>query len=347
MALWNGTSINSTATAMLFNQLYNLEAINMISNRTGLLYLIRGKSKTEKDDYGGVRAKFDKIKKITGNKIEVKLLGKLVDWTSFTDITDEIATTTLANSADYWGAAEFNLGHFGYTHPIPDSEMDRIRGDEAKTRSFLGEVFKMLMASKEKYLATNLNATGAGVGGSRTVLGSWVHACSDGVTTGETDYATYGTISRTDSANADFRSYVVGSVGDLQLDDIQGAINQVRVYNGSPDLAPCGLTVYNKVQKLIQPYSQVDYDEKMAKFGAPHVRFAGVNFCLDGYTPSGIMGLLDSESWVWYEKETPFTQSGVMLDPSRNATHIAKFNSWEQVICIRPKSNAKLTGITS
>src|SRR2546423_2154728 len=120
--LWTGTSINSTETAMVFNQLFNRKAIAMVRKKNGLLYAILGKS--ENGSTPELGPKYPGEKKITGHQIEVKLLGKLKTIATVADgVATEGATATLTNSADYWGAAVFDLAHYKDAHGLPESEI--------------------------------------------------------------------------------------------------------------------------------------------------------------------------------------------------------------------------------
>lgn len=346
MALWNGSNINSTETAMVFNQLYDRgRAIAMVRKKNGFLYGILGKS--EKGGASGNGLKFKNERKITGNNVEVKLLGKLKTIATVAGGSAEMAVATLTNSQDYWGASEFALAHYKDAHGLPESEVHRYEGNELKTANYLDEVFKMLVLSLENTWGTALHATGASVGPSRTVFGSWIHAVSDGVSSGETNYASYGTLSRTDSGNADFRSIVNINTGDLTIPKFQLVLNQVIANGGMPSFAVAHTTPYSKLQQLAQGYSHVVYDEDWSKFGGTYVKIGNVVIILDQRCPSDTVGLIDPEEWVWYRKDINFTRSGIVESPIHVASYVLNWGAWVQPICLCPSHQGKMTGITS
>lgn len=344
MALWAGSAINSTETAMVFNRLYNLKALQMIRKKNALLYKIMGKM-----DIGSVgtsRVKFDRTSTITGKNVEVRLLGSLGAPGKTADGSAELATVTRQFNSTAYGAAEFPLTHYTYTQGIPSSQMRRYKGKEAKTDGFYDEVLNYVMLSYEDVIGNDIHSTdGTSVIG-RTVMGSWCFGVSDGVTTGETTdgFKLYGTIDRSDSANADFRGIVSGAAGDLTLSKMRTLINQADANGGVVDTGIMGTTLYTKCQLLVEPYVHTTYSEDMAAFGGRFVRYAGVDFMHDQRTPSGTVGLLDSTSWTWINNDDELTGVGVVKDPSIVAGYVLPTEVWAQLVCIKPNANAKMTG---
>lgn len=346
--LWTGTSINSTETAMVFNQLWNLTAVEMVRKKNGFLYAILGKMENGATPLDGVS--FQRMQKVTGKNIEVKLLGKLKSIPTVADGSAEFTAATPTNTQDYWGAAEFSLAHFKDVHALPESEIDRFAGDELKTSNYLDQVFRMLVLSLEDTWGSSSSSYG-GIhdtkAPSRTVLGGWQYAVSDGTTSGESSYATYGTIDRSDSGNADFRSTVTGSVGDLTLAKVQTLQNTIIGKGGMPNIGIAHTTPYTKIQQLVQGYTHVTYEEDWARFGGTWCEFSGIKFILDQRAPSSVLGLIDPETWVWYQRDIDFTKAGVVHVPTYVGSYVLNWGAWVQDICVRPASNGKLTGITS
>ena len=321
---------------MVFNQVFNKSALSMVRKKNGLLYAILGKSEPGSTPMSGTTFKGEK--KITGNKIEVKLHGKLYAIPTVADGSAEIASVTPQYDSATWGGAEFDLCHYASTYAIPHSELYRFAGDEAKTMSYLDEVFRHIMLSYEDTLGTGIHGTNAPA---RTTLGSWVYAVDDGST-----YDVYGGISRADSANADFRGgYVNTAVGGLTLAKIRTGQNSCVVNGGSPSVGVCGTAVYGKIQSLIEGMTQADNDPEWNQFGGQYVNYGGIKFVLDQRAPSATLGLLDPSSFVLYRKDINFTQSGIVVDPSKVATSVLPWESFVQLICIKPNSNAKMSGI--
>lgn len=347
MALWAGSAINSTETAMVFNRLYNLKAMEMVRKKNALLFKLMGKP-----DIGNVnentRLKFERSRIVTGKNIEIKLLGALGAPATVADGSAELATVTRQFSSTTFGAAEFPLTHYAWTQGIPSSQMRRYKGPQAKTAGFYDEVLNYVMLSYQDVLGTAIHDSAGTAVISRTVMGSWTYGVSDGVSTGETtdNFKLYGTIDRSDSANADFRGIVSTSTGALDLNKIRTYANQADANGGVVDTGICGTTLYTKVQQLVEPYVQTNYSEDLAAFGGRYVRYAGIDFMHDQRTTSGVLGLLDSSTWLWVQNDDDLTDVGVIKDPSIVDGYVLPTAMWCQLICCKPNANAKLTGVT-
>src|SRR5690349_20783719 len=123
MALWSNSQISNTQAAMMFNRLYNYKSVDIVSKMQALLYFIRGKAVMEQDDQGKPKLKWDRQTggaSIQGNKLEWRMLGKLIGWNYMADMSDEIATTDLSsNTQDFWGNATLDIAHMGKPYPVP------------------------------------------------------------------------------------------------------------------------------------------------------------------------------------------------------------------------------------
>ena len=328
---------------MVFNQLANRKAFHITRRKNGFLYAVLGKE--EEHSTPGAGEGFKRLKKVTGNKIEVKVLGKTPSPSTIADGSAEIATVSLSDRNDDFGAQEFALAHYTYTHPIPHSAMDRFAGQEAKTLGYLDDIFGEIMLGYEQVWGSALGLTGASAAPSRTVLGGWPFAIA-GTDPSVPTWASYGTINRADSANADFRGQTY-NIGDLTLAKIRNAQNDIAIYGGDASFGCSGATVFGKVQSLVENMTVVDYDEVWSKFGGRYVRYAGTSFTLDNYAPANALGLFTPSSWgLWKNDSLPLTKTGVINDPSRVATYVVQTGVWIQLICMQPNQNAYLYGIT-
>jgi hypothetical protein len=304
----------------------------MVVKLNALLYELFGKEANLTQKEGGYR----RIKSVTGKDYEVPLLGKLRAPTGIADGSAEVAAATVTHVGDTYGAAEFKIAHYGHVEPIPESEFDRFRGDEAKTASYIDELYDMLMWSYENVYGDAIHAD---VAPSRTALGGWRYAVDDA--------NAYGTVNRADAANADFRGIVAGTFGAVTLTKLQAQQNAVRKNNGHVKIGVTGETLFAKIQDLVQPYSEVTYSEDVAKFGAPNVAFAGVKYILDHRTASGVIGLLDPRWWDLVALRAPFTETGLVKDITRRSTYVIHTTQWVQLVCRKPNANVKITGATA
>lgn len=337
MALWDGLTLNTNELTHVFNQMWMLKSVPMVVRRNPLLYKILGKQ-TVVQGATGPQVSFERLNKITGSKIEFRLLGKLPSPSYVADGSAELATATPTYTTDLWGNVTFDISHMYSVRGIPSSELHRFAGDEAKTRSYVTEVFETEVLGYEKSLSASINSETSAP--ARDKVGSWLYAVDDG-----TDYAIYGGLNRADSANVDFRGNVTRTVGTLSIQHIQSAQNACLVRNGKPSVGVCAETVYGIVQRLAEAYTTVQYDSEMSKFGAPNVQISGITFMLEPDAPSGTLGLLDPSTFGVWMKEVGMNASFVK-DITRPAAHILNWESWVQFLCKKPNSNAKLVGIT-
>lgn len=331
MALWAGTSINSNETASLYNKIADRMAIPMVVKANPLLYAFLGKN----DETNRSVAPLRHVKSITGLNYEVTLLGALATPAAVADGSAELAASTASYDADRLGGAEFAIAHYALTFGVPNSELDRFAGSEYKLGSYVKEHAEYMGFSYEKVLSTAIHAD---VAPSRAAFGGWQYAVDDG--------GTYGTIDRTDAANADFRGLVNDTFGEVTLDKLNYESNRARANMGKVSIGVAGTTLFSKLQNLVQGYSQATYSPDAAMFGSPHVVYSGIKWLLDANTTAGIMGMFDPRWWDVIRKTVPFTSSGMILDPGAEAAHIVKTQLWMQNVCRKPNANIKLSAVT-
>lgn len=345
MALWAGTAINTTETAMVFNQLYNLRALPMVRKKNGLLYRVLGKR-----DIGSTRkgdTQFERSSKITGSNVEVKLRGKLSTPVTVADGSAELVTVTPDFAADEHGGAVFPLTHYTHTKGIPSSQMRRYKGKEAKTDGFYEEQLEGIILAYEALWRTALHSTTFTTAIGRTVLGSWCMAVSDGISAGETGDGAklYGTIDRSDAANIDYRGILDDAGGATTLARIRANVNAADANGGTTDTGIAGTVLYTKIQLLLENYVQITDVSDMTEFGGRYCKYDGVTFTHDQACPSTHIGLLDSSTWGWWSSDDNMTD-GVIKDPSRLAGWVIPTESWNQFICLSPNRNVKMKNYT-
>jgi hypothetical protein len=335
MALWAGTSLNTNELASVVNQIFGVKGISMVTKRNGLLYKVLGKQTMTEGKYGP-EVKFERLNKITGKAVEVPLIGASRTISTVANGSGEFDSITPSYDADAFGAFEVKLAHYADSQGIPGSEYERFKGKEAKTLDYIGDrIMPYLIESWRKTLGTSVNQeTNAP---SDQYLGSWEYMVDAS--------NTYG-LDRSDAANAAFRGKVNASVGTLTLATIDDYQNQIMEEDGFPDIGVCSRAVYGYLRQLVQPYSQVEYDEDMAKFGSPYVGYAKTVFCLDAYTNSGTLGLLDSSTFAMWMHESGLSTDGILKDVTKKHAYVLHWTAWAQFLCMEPRKNAKLQGIT-
>lgn len=336
MALWASTAINTDELTMVFNQVWNKKFIDQVSNKKGLLEAILGKPSPNPDGAG--TKPFERMRKISGKKIEVKLLGSYAEIGTISDGAAEVASTVGVVNEKY-GAAVFDLTHYNHQHWVPSSQYKRYIGEEAKTLNYLQDEFDFLMASWMQTLAAGVSSNS---NQSRTVLGGWEYAVRD-ATTGNT----YGTIDRSDTANADFAGYEVDTV-TLSMDTLQTHYGIVQGFEGKPDIVTASNTVYtilvNKIRDegtLINNYGS---EGKVAAGGASF-SWQGMDAILDPNVTSGYLGMLESKSFLFYMDDSGMNPDAI-VDRSKKSALLINMDAWVGLICHTPKHNGLLTTVT-
>ena len=349
MAIWAGATVNTNELAAVFNQLANKKLVPMVRRHSPLFTLLTGEADSgflfdgKTNPYAAFKAQ--RMRKITGHNIEVRLRGALLSGlATVADGSAEYATATPDYGSAKYGAAEFAITHYAHNVAFPSHEIDRFAGDEAKTMDWIDDEFEGLALGIAKEVETQIGGANAT---SRTQLGGWQYAVSDGVSTGETSYATYGLIDRSDSGNADFRGNNDVTGGTLTTAKIRAQRLLCNARGGQPNLGVAGRTVYDIVYALVEPYAHVTYDEKMAEFGSENVKYQGVTYLFDNYTSSGVLGLLDTSTFMFYMKDKNFVKSYVQNAPWLVASDVLNYELWCQLVCMKPNSNAKLTSIVA
>lgn len=347
MGLWAGSGINSNETANLINQLYNTKAIAMVRRKNGFLYEMMGKSEAGATP---MDTKWQKVNKVSGKDVQFNLLGSLKTIATVADGYAAGAGETSAWGgtvipADTFGGVTLPLVHYADAEYFPDSELDRYEGDELRTRDWIAQKVEYLILSFENTFGNAINTTTAAVP-SRTVVCPWRHQISDGVSTGETTYQTYG-LDRNDSANADFRGLVDVTGGDLTLQKIRTRKNVIKGRGGMPKVGLAETTLYGKIETLVEAYSHVTYDETWSSFGGEWVKYAGTRYIQETRMGTGLVALLDPESWVLWWNTKNFTRNGIVRDPSRKATSVLVWGCWNALFCNQPNKNGLLTNLTS
>ena len=345
--IWTGSGINSNESANLINQLHNTKAIAMVRRKNGFLYEMLGKPEVGKTP-GEVN--WERTEKTSGRDVQFNLLGSLKTIATVADGYAAGAGETSAWGgtvipADTFGGVTLPLVHYADAEYFPSSELDRYEGDELRTRDWIAQKIDYLMLSFENTFGNAINTTTAAVP-TRTQICPWRHQISDGVSTGETGYVTYG-LDRNDSGNADFRGLNSVTGGDLTLQKIRTGKNTAATRGGNVRVGLAETTLYGKIQTLVDSYSHQTFDETWSNFGGEWVKYAGIRFILESRMGTGLVGLLDPDAWKLWWRQKNFTRAGIVLDPSRKATHVLNWEVWCALFCFKPNSNYLLTQLTS
>lgn len=339
MSFADNSTITNNRDAWVFNQMYQDQADVLFGRNSWLYNQFRGKP-----GQPNPTDKFILSNNVESRKLEVTVLGTARTMTVVADSAqyDTISLTPATGTT----AMVFDYAHVKDWLPIGEAEYDTIKGAGLKGAPLIDRYFQIAMESVERTVSTAMHATGSGVAPSATAIGSWVAAVSDGTSSGESNYTTYGLIDRSASGNSDFQGNVTTSVGNLTLDKIGNAMTGVITKRGRPKVGVAGQTVYNRLRGLVEGFTDAVIDGEVMDFSGAYVRYAGCLFGLDADCPAQTLGILDPATWVLKRLEIPLTREGVVHDPSRKATYVLHYGGWYSLICVAARKNWKLTGIT-
>lgn len=345
MALWDNTGIKTVDDAFIFNQLWNTKSLALMARVRPLLTAALGEMTPAQTPLGSTS--FKRLKKVTGNKIEARFLGKTATpgylATPAAELTPIDFASAYAN--DYWGSQTFDLAFMHYTHPIPQSEIDRIGGKEAKTEDYLDEINQLLVQSWLKKYGTEFHAAQAPA---RGAIGGWQWAVSDGVEAAGA-YALYGTIDRSAAGNGDFQSYVLDAAGSFSPKKHRKVRNRISKNTATARLAVVDEDGYTEVETMLDGYTVINQDNGnlWRSFEGEYVQLGRVKFALDADAPANTIGYFDPDFIGVWCKDAPFTQKGIQEIDTLPAGYGVKTKAWIQMIFQKPSACGKVNNAFS
>lgn len=330
----------SGRSASLFNKLWSMNAVPTVVQKNALLYAALGKPVRGNPD-----TPFERFNWIDGDKIEERVLGSLDTIGTVANGSAELGAATITYNADMFGGMSWDFTHYYDVKGMTSTEYNRIRGSQAKTNSFIDDVMNQIMYSFENTLGTGIHAQVAGA--TDTVVGNWQHPVSDGTSSGETGYDSYGGITRSTAGNEQFRGNVSVATATLTLPKIRTAQNTVDGYGGVASLGVAGTTVYGIIQQLVEAYTVITSDEAWTGFKGEWFQYGPTKYCHDQRTSSGVLGMLNPETFGMWMRKINFTEQGFVKYPGVKAGYVMDWEAYVQFLCKRPNQNYKFTGVTN
>jgi hypothetical protein len=346
MAIFAGAAAGTNESAMLINQFVNTVAVPMIKRKNFFLFCVLGKSEPGQTP---MQTKFERETRYSGDNLRFVLQGRLK---TIATVADGYAagageTGTWVGTvipSDTFGAVTFPMVHFADAEYFPKSEVDRFQGKEMQARAWVETKLRYLMDSFEDTVGTMLMTSTAAIQ-TRTQICPIRHQLSDGVSTGETSYVTYG-LDRADSGNIDFRGLMTVAAGDVSLNKLRLGLNTALTRGGRPSLGLTETTLYTKIQRLAEQYVHTGFNAKWADFGADFVRHAGVEYGLEQRMATGVIHLVEPETFHVWNNFKNFTAAGIVPSPDRKASFVLNWDVWFSVLCKKPNSNYSFAGAT-
>jgi hypothetical protein len=343
MPLWTGSIFNNQVAALTVDNLYNDEAVNIVSEQNGLIFLLEQEKQNSNPRYA---LKMNRVKDIGGGKLRVKLLGKLPTVGTIAN-ADQLTAQAYQSNSDLYNAALFDTTQYFQLYGMPLREFRQMQGDEAATKNWLVESVTNFKAAKRETVNVAINASV--VGGTEIVLGNWQHAVSDptiatAVAVGENTRASYGGLTR-DADNVNYAGNVVdlnGAVLSLDnLADMRLRCKRKNVAANGPDVLLAGPAQYLNIQKKLEEKNivQITSMDGMVGYGGEYFGYAGIRVCVDYHLAASTVGMLDSSTWLMWGDDT-WTTSGWGEIHDRPA-YGYKHSGFHAFIGLSPRNNGK------
>lgn len=339
MALWDGSSIDTTNEALGLNKFLTYNALDEVSKNNALVFALLGKPSNMSEVYN-VAAKDAKIQStagmvaVEGIKQEYTYIGELETITGVASGADEHTEVASSFNADAFGGAEFSLTHLTHHIYLERSRLMKIRGKGAKGAPFKDQELDRILRSYWNTISVHINAD---QDQTETTIGGWPFAIDEG--------NTYMTRDRSDAGNVNFRGYEE-SIGTLADTDLWTAQNSVVGEGGNPNFGICGPSVYTTVQDIASGLTQVQVsNDDWLKFPGPKLWFSGIPYFIDGRAPSGMLGLLDLSTWQLIMHEDGIKATDFKDSETKKSAVWSFTEWWIGFVCRMPKWNAKLTDI--
>lgn len=342
MAIWDGGSLNTNELASNTNKWDSLNFSPIVVKRQMLLYAmmaLRGLGgNAEIPNWNAV---FSDPLVDGGNNLVVRLLGELETISTLADANETDAVAWNANT-NRFGAAVFAWTHYSHNEAVPDHEYDLIRGNEAKTESYMQDTLQALAESRRDTIATAINSTN---NQARTTLGGWEYAVDS---TG-----TYGTLTRAgDNPNWSGNETDVG--GDGGLDDLDDMKLDVQQDGGNASVGVCGKVPFNKIKRETRGYTAALPTSWRFWEGGGLLHYDGTTYGFEHRCTSTVCGLLTPSTFAFY-RQAPLDGDAafevldqkIMKAVLKGAKLGFALRDWTAFVCRHPGANGKLTGWTS
>lgn len=351
MAIWAGSSISTDNSAWLFNKIALPKAVKIGRVANPLMAFFMNKFDLDDEgkwlqhpslsDRGTAGVKL--LPSGGGKKIEVTLAAAKALYSGKGYGANERAAVSIAGSDAGYGAAEFDIAAFYELEPWDKSKFDRYKGKERKLQlEFLSSEFDLILEAWHKTLDTRLSDTSAAAP-STTVVGSALNALIAN---------TYGTIDRTDVANADFKAAEVDTATTaITLAKMRRKKTKCMIRRAKHVVVWAAEEAYGLIGDKIEAaagYEATQLKDKTVEYSGEYFVYNGMAICLAPKLGAGNVMFLNPESWqVYLSEDGMATTTGVQQHPNFAHQMYMQWDSYVQVLCFDPGTNACFTAIAS
>ena len=337
MAIWDSSGLNTDALASAVNKWDDLNFVPAIVKRNALLYAMMGLSgvgDTEVPNWNGI---FKKDFQVQGNNLNVRILGELESISTLAD-ANQADAVSWNNNTNRLGAAVFAWTHYSHNEVVRDSEYDLIKGNEARTASYMEDTMQALRYSRQDTIGTAINGTNDQA---RTTLGGWEFAVDS---TG-----TYGGLVK--SSNTFFAGNETDVAGAVDLDDLDALKLDILQDGGNPSVGLANKVPYNKLRQEARGYAQAVPSSWRMYEGGGLLHYDGTTYAFEHRMTATVIGMLTPEHFRLYRKddgaEISVVPENVMKALLKGAKLGFTIREWMAFICRHPGAQGKLVGITS
>lgn len=341
MAIWDGSSLSTDALSSAVNKWDSLNFSPIVVKRNALFYAMLGLSGLSGNvEVPNWNKLFSTDYEPSGNNLNVRMLGELETISTLAD-ANQTDAVSWNNNPNAIGGATFAWTHYSHNEAVRDSEFDLIKGNEARTESYMQDMLSRLAESRRDTIGTAINSTSDQA---RTTLGGWEYAVD---ATG-----TYGTLTRAgDNPNWSGNETDVGGDGDL--DDIDAMKLDILQDGGNPTVGLAPKVPFKKLKQELRGYAAAVPSSWRFYEGGGLVHYDGTTFAFEHRMTATVVGMLTPETFRLY-RQAPEGESAFEVIDQKIMKAILKgaklgfaFRDWTAFICRHCGANGKLTGWTS
>lgn len=332
MALWANSAIDEVKLAMTFNQMLTKQTTSLVSKQCGFLYAMTGGKHPAMPPKS---FNFRRHTKTSGVAVEWRMMGKTNTLSTVADGAPELGALVLTYDDTIWGNATLTIPQLRMNHPITESDIERIRGSEAKTNSYMDEVAAYLKVSWQRGLNVKLAANAA--------------ADIVGVPYAIDNANVYATIDRSDPANAQFQGKVLDLAGaSLSYAHLIERYNTCAIEGGRPWVVFLPLALYNSIQTEVQSFVHTTYDPVWDKFGGEFIKVGNMVLVLEPDLAATTVIGMDPSTWYPIfgqgDGSSPFRTKIILPENQMVTIASGAFRTWAfiQLVCVQPRFNFKI-----
>lgn len=332
---------NDTSFAQVGADVLNRDAIDIVKSRNFVLDSLMGK-KTDGGPAG--MPSFQRLERVEGYEKQVRLRVGHPVWTATgKGKSAQLAPVVPAYDETKYGIAKFDLTLYNEHIFVPYWDNKKVGGELMKG---MGALQEELEAWIESFYATCEAAVTANQNQTDTTIGGMQYALADGTVIA---YNTYMGIDRLLSPNANFRAQAAAVSSTTDIGEVRGVQNLVINEGGSASLGVAGDGNYIYLQGLVNSVYALnaETDPNYMNWVGHYVKIGPTRIGFSKQASDTKLMVLSPETWRFYMNREGFTVGDFKDSQIAQAAKQSRIDVAIGFVCLNPKKNGVLTGVTS